>query len=272
MPDQDPVRLMPPTRPTMTPTNRVLSAIAVVIWCLLPASAATETLRVRADTWMPFNGDPASAQPGYVVEALKAIFEPQGITIDYQNLPWADTLKAAENGEVDAAIGASRTEAAHLVLPEENITVARVGLFVRKGNPWAYTNKESFAKVRLGAIDGYNYWDVLDDYIKSHGAPQVTLFTGTTPLPDAISKLRGGEIEMMPETLPVFIWALREQHLSIAEFRIAYTHQGDDVFVAFAPTDAGRRYAKLFDAGLRQLRKSGELAKLLQKYGLEDWK
>jgi ABC-type amino acid transport substrate-binding protein len=43
--------------------------------------------------------------------------------------------------------------------------------------------------------------------------------------------------------------------------------------VAFAVKGgAGKRYAKLFDAGLRQMRESGALKTLLAAYSLTDWK
>jgi len=37
---------------------------------------------------MPYNGDPASDRPGYCIEVIKAVFEPEGYTIDYQTLAW----------------------------------------------------------------------------------------------------------------------------------------------------------------------------------------
>jgi len=246
--------------------------ILIALCAAATAARSAETLRLRADTWMPYNGDPKSETPGYVVELLKVIFEPAGVTVDYQNMPWADALKAANNCEIDGVIGASRVEAAKMVIPQENIAVTKIGLFVLKGNPWRYQNMESFEKVHLGAIDAYDYWETLDAYIQKHTAPQVTVFKGDTPLKDGIAKLRAGEIDIMPEALPVFTWELKSEGLSISNFHIAYIHEGDDAFVAFAPNDDGKKHAAFFDEGIRRLRANGQLVKILAKYGLEDWK
>jgi polar amino acid transport system substrate-binding protein len=43
--------------------------------------------------------------------------------------------------------------------------------------------------------------------------------------------------------------------------------------VAFAPGVArSRDYARILDEGIAAMRASGELAKLLQRYGLKDWR
>lgn len=257
----------------MTKVARSSLCLIVVVLCAAATAArSTETLRLRADTWMPYNGDPKSEAPGYVVELVKAIFEPRGITVDYQNMPWAEALKAANNCEIEGVIGASRIEAAKMVIPEENIAASRVGLFVLKGCPWRYLNMESFEKVRLGAIDANDYWEALDGYVQKHAAPQVTVFKGETPLKDGIAKLRAGEIDIMPEAISVFTWELKSEGLSVADVRIAYIHEGDDAYVAFAPNAEGRKHAAILDEGIRRLRANGQLARILAKYGLDDWK
>jgi hypothetical protein len=96
----------------VVPIFIIISAVALRA---IPTTSA-ETIRLRADSWMPDNGDPTSATPGYVVELLKSIFEPLHITVDYQNRPWADALKAANQCDIDSVIGASRIEAATMVL------------------------------------------------------------------------------------------------------------------------------------------------------------
>ena len=247
--------------------------LIVVLACWLTGKIqSAETLRFRADTWMPVNGDATSDQPGYAVEVLRAIFTKQGIMVDYQTMPWPDALRAADDGTVDGVIGASRKEASRLILPEEVIGVARFGLYVRQANPWTFSGLGSLQGVRLGAIDGYAYWEALDEYVQTHHAPDVVLFTGETPLKDGLAMLSNGAIDVMSENVSVFTWAARNEWLQPSAFRLAYVHPGDDAFVAFARGNAGRRNARLFDKGIRQLRLSGELSRILAKYGVEDWK
>jgi polar amino acid transport system substrate-binding protein len=246
--------------------------LVLAIWISVLAPLWAEpTLRVRADTWMPFNGEPTGERPGYVVELARMIFEPAGIKVDYQLMPWKESLAAARNGEIEAVIGANPTEAAGLTIPRGAIGMPRVALFVKKENPWKYQNIQSLNAVRLGAITGYSYWDSLDEFLKTNRSGKVTFFGGETPLDDGIAQLKSGKIDVMAETLAVFIWTVRSQGGSPSDYRVAYLQAGEPIYMAFSKTDTGIQYAKIFDEGLVRLRKSGELANVLKKYGLSDW-
>jgi polar amino acid transport system substrate-binding protein len=125
--------------------------------------------------------------------------------------------------------------------------------------------------VRLGVITGYSYWDTLDEFLKSSRAGKAVFFGGETPLDDGIAQLKNGKIDVMAETLAVFIWTVRSKGGSPTDYRVAYLQAGEPIYMAFSKTDEGIRYAKIFDGGLVRLRKSGELANVLKKYGLSDW-
>jgi polar amino acid transport system substrate-binding protein len=235
-------------------------------------SGSGEMLRIRADEWMPYNGNPKAEHPGYAIDVLREIFTPLGIQIEYQSMPWGDALKAAKDGEIEAVVGANTREGAGLVLPVQEIGNPRVGLFVRKGSTWVYENPLSFKKIHLGAIRDYKYWDTLDDYILKHDAPLVTKFSGNTPLNDAVAQLDAGLIDVMPETYTVFMWFVRNSGRKVANYQYVYLDAGDPVYVAFKPNPDGRHYAAVFNAGLEKLRKSGRLSQILVRYGLTDWR
>lgn len=230
----------------------------------LATSASADTLRLRADSWMPYNGDPASKLPGYAIEIARAIFGPRNIELDYANLSWGDALKAAAAGEIDAVVGANQQEAEGLVVPQEPIGFPRIGFFARKDNPARYDNVPALAKYKLGVILDYKYWTALDAYIERSDAPQVVKFSGEQPLEDALAQLHA-------ETSSVFAWTAKSAGHSAGTFRLVYLHEGDPVYFAFAPGERGQRHAALFDEGLRALRRSGALAKILARYGQPDW-
>jgi len=185
---------------------------------------AEETLlRVRADSWMPFNGDPAAEKPGYVVEFLREIFEPQGIKVDYQVMPWTDALKAAAAGEVDGVLCANIHEAEKLVTGHEPIAEPQFSLFVRKESKWTYQNLRSLQTVRLGAVEGYSYWDSIDGYIKKGVEPAVKFYRGNAPAAEAVADLSEGKIDVFVESVLVFYWALKNTDRKFSDFRAAYT-------------------------------------------------
>lgn len=245
--------------------------VGCFVACLAAGTHAADTLRLRADTWMPFNGEPDGKLPGYAIEVARIVCAKNGITLDYQNMPWGDALKAAAAGKIEAVIGANKDEAAGLVVPQVPIGLPRIALIVRKQNAWRYGNLASLQAVRLAVIKDYKYWPALDEYLARTGEPHVFKLSGDHPLVDALARVQDGTVDIVAETSSVFIWTAKEAGYEPGAFRIAYLHEGDPVFFAFAPGAAGQRYARLFDDGIRALRKSGEFARILERYGLTDW-
>jgi polar amino acid transport system substrate-binding protein len=248
--------------------------LLALLWTALPGTAAAEdaVLRVRADSWMPFNGEPAEARPGYVIELARLIFEPAGIKLDYQVMPWKDALAAAHEGAIEAVVGANSIEAKGLVVPKNSAGMTQIGLFVKKGNPWQYQNIPTLGAVRVGVIESYSYWDTFDTYIKKNPTGKVVVFNGNTPLLDGIDQLKKGKIDVMAETFSVFIWTVISNGGSPGDYRLAFLESGDPIYMAFANNETGTRYAAIFDEGIVRLRKSGQLATILKKYAISDWK
>lgn len=216
---------------------------------------------------MPFNGDAAAKQPGYVVEFLREVFEPQGIKVDYQTMPWSSAIKAAEAGEIDGIIGANKKEAENLVTGIMSVAEPQFALFVRKDNPWKYESLRSLLGIHLGAIEGYSYWGSLDGYIQKSTAPALKLYSGDTPLTEAMNDLVGGQIDALPESVLVFVWAAKNTGRKFTDFRIAYTETAEPLYVAFSKNEQGKKYARMFDLGLRKLKESGRFDAILSSYG-----
>jgi polar amino acid transport system substrate-binding protein len=243
--------------------------LSMTLLCAAQAAEGEKVLTVRTDSWMPFNGEPGDAKPGYVIEVLKEIFEPAGIKVDYQTKPYKESLEAARKGEVDAVIGANEAEAEGLVIPFKSIGAPCVVLLTLDHSTFEYQNMRSLMKVKLGIIDGYSYWPALDNYITQK--KNLVVEGGEAPLDALFQKLQKSEIEVLAENEPVLMWYLRAHKLDKKDFRAVYRHMADPIFVVFAKTPAGKANSELFDKGIQALRSSGRLVKILDKYGLSDW-
>lgn len=53
--------------------KKILVFALLMVCCI---SHAGEKFTVRADVWMPYNGESGSDRPGYGIEILNAIFAP----------------------------------------------------------------------------------------------------------------------------------------------------------------------------------------------------
>ena len=249
-----------------------LGLLAALFPALLLPLAAQSTVRLCADQWMPYNGDPADPKPGYVIELARTVFEPQGIKVEYDVMPYEEALAAVKEGRRSGAIGANKEEAEGLTLPAEPIGSVATCLLTLAGNKWAYENVGSFRNVRIGVIKGYTYWPALDTYIeRAAGKDAIHIAAGDDPLDELMTKLQKGEIDVVVESEPILLWYLRSHDVDRAGVRVVFKGTSEAIYVAFSPDEEGRRFASLLDEGIRTLRKSGELTKLLQRYGLRDW-
>lgn len=244
------------------------------VWAGLFASGmaiAAETVRLRADFWMPYNGDPSHPRPGYVVEVACSIFGPA--EVDYGLMPWTEALKAAGRGDIEGVIGAAAEEGEGLIFPVEPAGAPVACLVVRHGSSWVYENVTSLRTVRLGVAEGYVYWPGLDRYLhQTHGPERVVRSSGDDPLADLLNQLDAGGIDVLAGFDAAFLWELRFSGRKAAQYRIIYRHEPDPIYIAFAPTEKGRELAARWDAGLKRLRETGELEAILARYGLADWK
>jgi polar amino acid transport system substrate-binding protein len=234
--------------------------------------SGAETIRLRADSWMPYNGDPKEALPGFSLELVRAALAPQGIIIDYQIMPWARALKELEGSEIDAVIGAVGDELPGMVLPNEAVGQTASDLIVLAGNPWTYTGVASLDAVKVGFPRGYAFAEELDKYLAANAKKNVMEVGGDEPLVQARALMERKRIDAFIEGQLVFFWGLSAEQKAL--YRVAGQAVAvKDIHVGFAPKGANsKRWADLLSKGIADLRAKGTLKEILTKYGISDWK
>lgn len=263
-------------------TNSLLFAALLV----LPQLALSEnkpltekTVTLRADQWAPFSGDPKSDAPGFMVEIAEKIFAKHGLKVEYELMPWTRVLKEVEAGHFDAAVGASPEDAPNFIYSQEPQGKWTVACIVLASNPWQYGGTiDSLSNVTAAASLGYVYGadsagNDIDKYIEKNKGKSVEVLSGDFPLQSAIGMLRKKRVDVVLETPEVFFDAVKQLKLDPAEFRVAAeVRPRTPVWVGFSPNlPTSAQYAKMMQDGMIELRKSGELKKILDKYGIQDW-
>jgi polar amino acid transport system substrate-binding protein len=144
--------------------------------------------------------------------------------------------------------------------------------FVKKGNPWRYKDIDSLTKIKLGVISGYAYEEAVDKYLEnSTDKNAVQAIKNANALELNIKKLAAGRIDATIEDASVF--AMKAAALGMSgQFEEAGTvGSPDNITIAFTPKkESSKKYAEILSKGLKEMRASGELKKLLDKYGLKD--
>jgi polar amino acid transport system substrate-binding protein len=234
---------------------------------------AGDLISLRADIWDPYNGDPASDRPGFIIEATKAVFEKAGYLLDYQvkGWTWDRSMEEAKNGKIDGVIGAAKSDAPDFVFPEEAFCKQRMTFFVKKSNPWRFSGVESLSSIKLGIISGYTYEDQVDGYIKKNQANEeaIQIIKDDNALELNIKKLAAGRIGATIEDAAVFNTKAKALGMTDQFETAGVAGDGDDIFIAFTPAkDTSKKYAGILAAGIKEMKASGDLQKLLDKYGI----
>jgi polar amino acid transport system substrate-binding protein len=243
----------------------------------MPTKALADTISIVADPWMPFTGD-GKPQKGLLIDIAEAVFEAKGHKIDYKVVPWDRALENTKSGKYNGAAGAYKTDAPDFIFPESELSRGDSRFFVAKSDPWKFSGTASLEGKKLGAISGYTYSDVINEYIKKNqGSGKVSLVSGDkTPTQRLVSMLLSNpqRVNVVVEDVSVIRYALKKLGLPPESLLEA----GDDgkpdegIFIAFSPKNPkSKEYAKILSEGMTELRKSGKLKILLEKYGLKDW-
>ena len=251
---------------------RLLALPALLLALGTPVVA--DIIEVRADAWPPYNDQPGSPTPGYVVELMNLAF-PNG-DINYQITPWPRAVKEVTEGKIHAIIGATKGDAPGAIFPEEAAGATDSTFFVAKDTAWRFTDLESLKKAKVGAVAGYSYDNgPVDAYLAAAAMPAVQLVGGDDPLQTNIKKLQAGRITTILEDANVMSWTLKQLGLPADTFMVAGKAAAEPslIYVVFSPTHpASAARAAHWTEVVRQLRADGTLAKILAKYNVRDWK
>lgn len=236
-------------------------------------SAMADTITIRADQWCPYNCDPKSDKPGYIIEAAKIIFEKAGHKLDYQTMAWARALKEGKDGNITGVVGANADEAKDgFVLPKMSQGLNAFAFFGKKGGTWKYTGTDSLKQLKyLGTIADYSYNDEINAFIKAN-KPLIDQASGETALEQCMKKLDAGRITAVVEDRNVFNLAAASSGFKDTFEEVGASAEKIKLYMAFSTKNPkAKEYAAILDKGWADMRKSGELKKILDKYNAKDW-
>ncbi len=249
--------------------------LAILLISLLVTPALADTITLRADVWCPYNCAPTDKKSGYGIEIVKTIFEKAGHTIDYQILNWAESIDRTRNNEFTAIIGAAKNDAPDFDFPAETIGLSSISYATLKDKNSDIASVANLPNKKLGVIAAYSYNASIDNYIAKNSANmnRISFSSGDDALDKNIQDLLASKVDVICEDSNVLFY--RTNKLGVAN-QLKMTRDPDklsEIYVAFSPKNPkSKEYTALLDAGITDLRKSGKLKSILQKYGLSDWK
>ena len=234
-----------------------------------------------ADNWCPFNCDPADKEnPGFLIEVAKKVFEPQGYTINYSNVPWTRAIEEVMAGKYDILIAASHEETPGVIYPEGAAVSCGFDVFVKNDSEFVWNGVDSIKNQRIGGVQNYNYSKAIIDYIDANrktAGHNIQIMRGDNALATNIKKLLGNRIDVLFENSAVLNHKLQQMPAELARLGLTGTPKKVGMadsketlcYLGFTPAkERSKKLAHMLTEGAKALEADGTMAALRKKYGM----
>ena len=249
--------------------------IGLLIILALSAILNAGEITLVADPWPPFNIEPGGEHEGYMVDVARAVFEARGHTVIYRTLPWKRAIDGTRSGLYSGAIGASKTDAAGFVFPDEELARNVLAFYTLADHSWRFEGPASIETVAIGVAAGYDYRHWLNDYIRVHRNDdrRVQVVAGQDPLKMNLKKLLLQRIDVVVDNESAIRHMAGELGVLNNIRPAGFGTEPAYIYIAFSPAlPESSRLAHQLSQGIGELRRSGRLQLILDRYGLRDWK
>jgi polar amino acid transport system substrate-binding protein len=251
---------------------------------LLPAligsgSAAAEELRLVIGDWCPYEcTDPEpGALRGFVTDIAVAVLSESGVQPVLVQASFARGIRLVMQNQAQVLVGVEQADAPALIYPKQEQGLAQNAFFVRAGNPWRYEDLHSVTLLKsIGILRDVDYAE-----INAVLAKHPDKFDALPPIADErrfnarrnLERLIAGRVDAIIQHEAVVEFELHKLGKRDAVIEAGRLQDAAPTYVAFSPLLPGAQaYAELMSRGTEKLRASGQLAEILAKYGLKDWR
>ena len=268
-----------------------IAVVSVLFAVFMAEVAYSETITMVTGNFCPYVCDPAeeNGRTGFTVEIFKTIFEKQGYNVKIEILPWNRAMDFfnKKHGGTSGIIGVTRDHPISRdlsVFPEIEICRYTHAFYVLKTSPlakhWKYEGTGSLKGLKLGAAAGWSYCgEDMTKYVAEAPAAQVEALYGNDITRRNFLRLMKNRTDILITNISVsdyFIFREKEKENREIDNVMNIDNLPCDgevnSYPAFYNNEKGRKYAKIFAEGMKEIRESGRLDEILANYGLRDWR
>lgn len=232
-----------------------------------------DTVRFTSINYCPFSCIPSEedGKEGIMVEVVRAALEEQGHDIDIAIMPYARAVKAANSELYDGTIVVGKIYAPELIYPEKPTLTQRMLFMVKPSHNWRFSDYDSLLAVKLTMqiVKGFDYADDnINRYVSTKPSNLVPLH-GLNAIQRGLELLHLGRVDSYAEGELTAQYNIDKYGYKQKFIVAGYSQRTFESFTAFNPNSANAyQYAQLISKKINALKKNGELAIILKKYGI----
>ena len=242
----------------------------VISICLLAAcQAQAKTITLIADEWCPYSCPEQHYREGIGVDIARMIFENKGYKVIYKTATWVDAIQQVKQGQADVLIGALKSEVPGMLFPGYPFSNSNTCFISRPDIAKQYSSLESIKNKPIGVINGYDYEEPLDQYLKQASAKFIIKYPDINQLYKALIQK---DIDVFIEDDKVAnYYSGKNDYVLGRDYSIASCHVSGGVYFAVAPDNSDKTFEilKTLDRGLHRALKNGSIKQIHTKYGFD---
>ena len=248
-------------------------AALLIIFVSLASIANSKQIIIAGDNWCPVNCQQDSSEQGFMIDVAKAALALSGYELKYVEMPWLRAIQLAREGKIHGIVGAFIDDAPDFYYPSISfLKMSPNSLFAKKEFDWQYENLRSLNAVRLGAVKGYDYGNLLNTYIKSINESEsksLVQLSGNNAVARNIEFLMRGRIDVYVDAGPVFWYQAKKMNIADEVKFVGSISPLEPCYIAFSPTHTDSKSLILaLDKGVTSLTQSNQVAEIAVKYGI----
>ncbi len=243
--------------------RRLLILVLVLIGATPVFAKNVYSIYVVCDEWRDYTNKDGT---GAYWEIIKSVYEPVGIEVKTEVMPWKRAKYIVKINEADALVGDYyEADATDYLYPKWHISVEDpvVAVF-KKGNitDWEKTGLRSLAGMRATWVRGYDFNKF---FLKRINVIKHEI----TSVPQGLKLIDSGRDDVFFD----YESSIRREAKNIGidldkDYEIKTARPGSKLFVVFARTESSKELVRIFDSRMTQLAESGEIEKIYVKWGL----
>lgn len=251
----------------MTPNKRQILKrcgvliFAILLTCLGPVSgfcaSDIDSIHIVTPEWQAQTNADGT---GIFFEIVQKVYEPEGVRMKFEIMPWKRAWAMIENKKADAMLAVHKTDKS-LLMPQYPLYVDYTAVLLNKG---AFANWQG--------ISSLNGKDVLwlrgYDYHLNPKLENVRLdYTEVDQHSQAVGMVQFGRADAFLDALIDLDRYLKDKSVDMEPFRLE-TLWSSNAYMNFAKTQRSEKLIEIYDRRIIELFKSGELKKIFEKWNV----
>ncbi|MCP3921203.1 MAG: amino acid ABC transporter substrate-binding protein [Desulfobacterales bacterium] len=256
--------------------NKTLFTLFLIL--LFNCAKAENTIKFVWNSYCPYTCNPSSGEtPGYAMEIVVEIFKNSKYKAVFSEIrSWNRAMNMVKNGDSDAIIFTFYPSNAEklFIVPKEVMAIEKNICFaIRKDSQWKLKNVNSLKNLeQIGVYKDTIWLDKTFTAFEKKHTNKFNYLHGDNIIERAFKMLFNGRIDAWEDAETILKYQIHKRkikNLRIEKYTLKTVSTGGTLFSK--KNKKSKEYAMFLSAGIKKLRKSGKLEKIIKKYGLDLW-